>query len=193
VFRWRTKDDPEALILSDTGVYWEDPTLDFTHHCPDVCAIFGIKKRKPEYPSFFVRKEGVRPRLIVELVSPNTRENDVETKVQHYHRVEIPMFVIADRQSYNDPWKLLGYAWRPDQYIPIPTDLHGRLWLDAVGLWLGADGTRLVCYDRDGTEFGDYTQVRRQLDFLNQAEQRAAQAEAKVKALEAELARLRGQ
>lgn len=189
VFRWRTAKDPGALILSDTGIYWDDPRLPYDHHCPDVAAIFGIKTRKPIYPSFFVGEEGVRPRLIVELVSPNTRTNDVEKKVRHYHEVEIPMYVIADREGYHDPWKLIGYLWRPDEYMRIPTDLQGRLWLDAVGVWLGVDGTRLVCYDRNGTEIGDYTNLAQQLDA---EKQRADAAEAKVKQIETELARLRG-
>lgn len=204
VFRWRTADDPGALILSDTGVYWDDPDLPYTHHCPDVCAIFGIKNRKPIYPSFSVGEEGVRPRLIVELVSPNNRKNDVSTKVREYHENEIPMYVIADRRGHDDPWNLIGYLWRPDEYMQIPTDIHGRLWLDAVNLWLGVDGTRLVCYDRDGTEIGDYTMIARQLEGAAQqaeaerlraeAEKQAREAaEAKTRELEAEVARLRGQ
>jgi colicin import membrane protein len=200
VFRWRTKDDPEALILSDTGIYWDDPKLPYTNHSPDIAAIFGVKNRKPEYPSFSVAKEGVRPRLIIELVSLNNRANDIDTKVHEYHELEIKMYVIADRQRIGDPWKLIGYLWRPDEYQNIPTDMHGRLWLDAVRLWLGADGTRLVCYDRDGKEIGfqatvggidqDRLEVEKQRDT---EKQRADAAEAKAKELEAELARLRGQ
>ena len=210
VFRWRTADNPEALILSDTGVYWDNPELDYTHHSPDVCAIFGIKKRKPIYPSFSVGKEGVRPRLIVELVSPNNRVNDVETKVRQYHENEVPMYIIADRKGYHDPWSLIGYLWRPDEYMRIPADIHGRLWLDFLDLWLGVDGTRLVCYDRSGVEIGDYTAIAHQLDAEKQradAEKQRAEterqraetekqarqtAEAKLKEIEAELERLRG-
>ena len=197
VFRWRTAEDPGALILSDTGVYWDDPTLDFTHHSPDVCAIFGIRNRKANYRSFSVGKEGVRPRLIVEVVSENNRQNDVATKFRQYHEVEVPIYVIVDRDTLEGPWKLFGYRWRPDEYMPIPTDIHGRLWLDAVNLWLGVDGLRLVCYDRDGTEIGDYTMIANQLDAEKQraeAEKQAREAaEAKMREFEAELARLRGQ
>lgn len=197
VFRWRTADDPGALILSDTGIYWDDPNLGYTHHSPDIAAIFGVTNRKPIYPSFHVGEEGVRPRLIFELVSPNNRVNDVDKKVHQYHEVEVPMYVIADRKGNQDPWKLLGYLWRPDEYMPIPTNIDGRLWLDALGLWLGVDGTRLVCYERDGTEIGDYTMIARKLEGEKQRaeaeKQRAETAEAKAKELEAELARLRGQ
>jgi Uma2 family endonuclease len=197
VFRWRTAGDPEALVLSDTGVYWDDPRLSYTHHCPDVAAIFGVKNRKIEYPSFSVGEEGVRPRLIVELVSPNNRENDVEKKVGHYHEVEIKMYVIADREYLGGPWKLIGYHWRPDEYTLMTPNIRGWLWLEAVGVWLGAEGNRIFCYERDGTEIGDYTMVAKQLEAEKQRaeaeKQRAEAAEAKTKELEAELARLRGQ
>jgi colicin import membrane protein len=202
VFRWRTSADPGALILSDTGIYWDDPHLSFTHHCPDIAVIFGIKNRKVNYRSFSVGAEGVRPRLILELVSPNNRVNDVKSKVRDYHEVEIPMYVIADQKGWDDPWTLIGYRWRSDEYEKIPTDIHGRLWLEAVDLWLGVDGIRLVCYERDGKEIGDYTMIAKQLAAEKQraeaetqraeAEKQAREAaETKTKELEAELARLR--
>jgi colicin import membrane protein len=195
VFRWRTADDPSVLILSDTGIYWDDPRLSYTHHSPDISAIFGIKNRKAYYPSFSVGEEGVRPRLIIELVSPNNRKNDVETKVQQYHECEVSMYVIADRKGYDDPWTLIGYRWEPDEYMPIRTRADGRIWLDAVGLWLGVDGLRVVCYDRDGKEIGDYTSIAKQLDSTQLAVETEKQAreaaEAKTRELEAELARLR--
>ena len=195
VCRWRTADDPTALILSDTGIYWEDPNVDFAHHCPDLAAIFGIKNRKPEYSSFFCGKEGLRPKLIIELVSPNTRKNDVVTKVDHYHQVEVPVYVVADRHKLGDPWTLYGYQWRPDAYVPMTPDANGRLWLEAVDLWLGADGTRLICYDRNGVQIGTYLDIQKQLEAEKQRaeaeKQRAETAEAKTRELEAELERLR--
>ena len=39
--------------------------------------------------------EGVRPRLIIEVSSPDSRVNDVVTKVDHYYRAGVPYYVIA--------------------------------------------------------------------------------------------------
>jgi Uma2 family endonuclease len=202
VIRSRFASDPSVLVLSDTGVYWDDPALSYTHHSPDIAVIFGIKNRKPEYRSFRVGTEGVRPRLIIELVSPNNRVNDIETNVEQYHEVEIPTYIIADREHLGDPWKLIGYQRRPDTYIPLPSDANGRIWLQALGLWLGAVDTRLVCFDRNGNEIGDYHAMVQQAKSERQRaetekqraeteKQRADAAEAKAKALEEELARLR--
>ena len=186
VFRWRTADDPSVLVLSDTGVYWDDPRLSYTHHSPDISVIFGIKNRKAVYRSFSVGEEGVRPRLIVELVSPNNRKNDVETKFQNYHECKVRMYVIADRKNYQDPWKLLAYRWRPDEYAPIATDRRGWVWLEDLDLWLGVDGLRLVCYDRDGKEIGDYTMIAKNLEIETQrAEAETQRAETEKQRAEA--------
>ena len=99
------------------------------------------------------------------------------------------MYVIADREKIGDPWSLIGYQWRPDSYVPMMPDAQGRLWLDAVGVWLGADEGRLICYRRDGTPIGGYVELQHQLDAERQ---RAEAAEARMRELEAELRRLRG-
>ena len=47
VFRARVADAPQAHVLSDTGVFWDDPNLG--HHCPDVVAIFGLRQRRANW------------------------------------------------------------------------------------------------------------------------------------------------
>jgi Uma2 family endonuclease len=100
VFRAYTYHDLTALVISDTGVYWDDPEL--KHHAPDVGAIFGVSERDRNRTSFDVAVEGVRPRVLVEVVSPNTRENDVETKFVKYHQARVPYYIILDRQQEGD-------------------------------------------------------------------------------------------
>src|SRR6266581_749747 len=97
VFRARTYHDPSALVVSDVGIFWDDPAL--KHHSPDVTAIFGVRDRDKPRSSFQVAAEGTRPRVLVEIVSPNTRVNDVQTKFVHYHRARVPYYVILDRLS----------------------------------------------------------------------------------------------
>src|SRR5205823_2798821 len=79
-------DVPDALVLSDTAVYWDKPQLD--HHCPDVCVIFGVNEKRTEWQSFYVREQGTRPSAIIELVSPRVRVHDVVTKFKEYHLAE---------------------------------------------------------------------------------------------------------
>ena len=212
VFRYRTADDPRALVLSDTGVYWDHPDLE--HHAPDVCVIFGLKQKKQpvDWTSFFVRDEGVRPHTIVEIVSVNTRDNDVVKKVEEYHLVEVPFYYIFDKEHEEDPWTLRGYQWTPIGYLPLNADPKGRMWLSALGIWLAAEGHNIVCYDGKTNErIGDYVEHTQRLKQTEtslrdaiareEAEKQRAEterigreaAEAKIKEIEAELARLRGQ
>jgi Uma2 family endonuclease len=210
VFRARTDHDPTALVLSDVLVYWDDPAL--KHHGPDVAAIFGVRDRDAYRKSFFVAKERARPRTIVEIVSPDTRKNDVETKFVQYHLAKVLYYVILDRKKDNDPWELHGYRDAANGYEELPKDNRGRLWLEDIGIWLGTEGQRVTCYDgKTDAVIGDYTEITKHLEEAAaraEAERiraetersradtersRAEAAEARLRELEAEIARLRNQ
>jgi Uma2 family endonuclease len=189
VFRAWLAGVPGALVLTDCGVYWGHPEL--RHHSPDVCVILGVREMREEWASFDVADQGVRPVLIIEIVSPHTRENDVATKLEQYHRARVPRYVIVDREQEGGPVRLLGYEYTPTGYLAMPADAQGRLWLEAVGVWISARGNRVVCYDgATGAEIGDYTAVSR---ALAEEKTRAEAAELRLRELEAEIRRLRGE
>src|SRR5436190_2224569 len=73
VFKSRFASDPHALVLCDCKVLWEDGV----HHSPDLTVIVGVREVRDFYGQFDVAAEGIRPRLIIEVVSPSTRVNDV--------------------------------------------------------------------------------------------------------------------
>jgi len=197
--------DLTAVVLSDVGVYWERP--EWKHHSPDIAVILGVQNRKKDWPSFSVAEEGVRPALIIEVVSPNTRSNDLKTKVEQYAQVGVPHYVVADvceldgRRSLT----LIDYRLGPNgDYERQPLDEHGRVWLDEPGgLWLGIAestefaGDRLALFDpATGEEIGDYQKLSQDLAAKDEAlaakDEALAAAEARVRELEAELQRLRG-
>jgi Uma2 family endonuclease len=162
VFRMQVQDDPKALVLSDTGIYWDDP--DLRHHCPDVAVIFGIRQQRVQWRSFMVADEGVRPSLHVEVVTPRYRDNDVVKKMKQYHKARVPTYVILDREREDSPWVLRAYQRGPRRYVPIPLDERGRLWLPAVDLWLAVQGQQVLCYEDENEEpLGDYTVVAKRL------------------------------
>lgn len=200
VLRSRFADDPTVLVLSDVGVYWDDP--DIGHHSPDLAVIFDVHERRENWTGFYVAQQKTRPRLIIEVVSPNTRSNDVVKKINQYHRVRVPIYVVVDRVE--DEWKLDGYLWTPTHYLPMPADELGRLWLEPLNAWLALKGEGLILIDgATGQEIGDYTTVSKQLHAeaaradaeAARAEAEAAArlaAEAKIRELEERLARLSG-
>jgi Uma2 family endonuclease len=202
--------DASVVVLTDCDIYWDIPEL--KNHRPDFALIFGVK-RQQDWPSFDVGKEQVRPRLIIEVASLQTREVDVEDKVIEYARARVPHYVIADVDEATGRRRLTLKAYRltgrKRSYEQVELNERGWAWLEPLGLWLGVKvspetgGDRLALFDpQAGTEIGDYTAIRRARDEAEAraeaAEARAADeaqartaAEARLRQLEAELSRLR--
>lgn len=151
-------DDSTALVLVDCKIEWDVP--DLKHHSPDIAVIFGVRQQQERRSVFEVAVEGVKPLMLIEVVSPTTRVNDVVTKVKHYHRAGVRYYIIVDQEEEDGPLKLLGYERNPRRYLPMPMDELGRLWLDPLRCWLAVDGLRVVCYDGETeAELGDYVAV----------------------------------
>ncbi len=181
-----------ALVFSDLTVVWDRP--DVRPHAPDCVVIFGVQDPDRDWSGFGVRQEGVRPSLIIEITSPRTRDTDLVIKRRQYFRVGVPHYAIVDQTSGREEsprlLRILGYRRGPRSYRPLPLNEHGRLWLEPVGLWLGVEGGRTYLYTPAGERmlnYGEANQAR------VQAEAGRAEAEERVRQLEEELRRLRGQ
>jgi colicin import membrane protein len=209
VLKERYAGNRSVAVLSDCGIFWDQPGLE--HHSPDLAVIFGVKRRKG-WQSFHVVKEKVRPVLIIEVTSPKTRVNDVETKVQEYARAGVTYYAIADdrRTRGRRRLKLISYRLEQGKYQKVRLDDQGRAWLEQVQLWLalrvnpetGEDRVALID-PASGLETGDYTAISRALKEAEAraaaeaqaraaAEARAARAEERLRRQEEELRRLRG-
>lgn len=178
VLKARLRDRPDALVLSDCRVDWGVPGL--RAHGPDVAVFFGVKRRR-DWGTFYVAREGARPQLVVEVTSPETRSTDVENKVEHYYRAGIPYYIIADAREENGQrsLRLIGYRRGPNGYELMPLDERGRLWLEPLGLWLGTEEGRVCCYDgTTGEKIGDYVS----LDQAREAAEGRARQEADARA-----------
>jgi Uma2 family endonuclease len=174
VLRARLEPSGQAIVLSDVRVAWDVP--DLRPHGPDVMVIPGLRERR-DWSTFDVVEEGVRPALIIEITSPETRENDVERKVAHYARAGVAQYVIVDNigRRGERQLRLLDYRLVGEHYRLQPPDARGWVYLELAGLWLGVEGDHVVCYTDDGAAFGDYAAVVQQA-----AEEAAARAEAEA-------------
>jgi Uma2 family endonuclease len=183
-------DDPQAVVLHDVGVYWEDKELG--HHAPDIAVIFNVQTRK-EWSYFKVVEEGSKPSLIIEVTSLNNRSMDLVDKLDEYEQAGVPYYVVVDTYRYQKKLtrRLLGYRLAENgHYEILSPDEQQRLWLEAVGLWIAFRDNALVCYDQSGQAIANYTGVVAQRD---EARREAQKAKAEVARLLAELARLRGE
>lgn len=191
VFRARAATIPGMLVMADAGVFWDDPELQ--HHYPDISVIPNVRDRDTWMKdSFSVAEEGTRPCLIVELVSPPSRSNDVDKKFQHYYQAGVEQYVILDRRTESSPWKLCAYERGADEYVPATLSAEGQIWLPAVELWLGVDGQQVVCFDRDRRALGNYAELAAALQRAEVQRERIEVERdllaARVRELEAKLA-----
>lgn len=177
---------------------------------PDVSVVRGLPELKRERFSLDVEKDGVRPCLIVEVVSPDDpliRRADLEDKVEVYKRAGVQEHVIVDWTLRNFRFRLIGYRLDSSgRYQPIQPDAEGRVLSETTGIWfqVSPDGERVYLFE--------YPTGRRLLNLEEQEERanreanarKAAErkalretearkaAEAEVERLRSELERLRG-
>jgi len=161
VLRARLEPSRRAIVLSDVRIAWDIP--DLRAHGPDVMVIPGVRKRR-NWSTFEVAVERARPALIIEIVSPDARENDVVIKVEHYARAGVAQYVIVDDTGRGGVrrLRLLDYRLEGTAYRLQEPDADGRVHLAIADVWLGIRRDHVVCYDAAGREIGDYVTVVRQ-------------------------------
>lgn len=154
------------------------------------------------------------PLCAIEIISPSSREADLQGKRLFYGSLGIQEYLVLDVED--DQERLLPQIgvslWRMEHGIQLPVtpDDEGFLLLDSIGVRLRADGRKLVAHVAATGEplltssdlviaLETAEQARQQAEQARQqAEQRAAaeatarqQAEIELAQLRAELARLR--
>jgi Uma2 family endonuclease len=171
---------------------------------PDVSVVRGLRRRETERYSLDLEKDGVRPCLIIEVVSPDDRHirrTDLKDKVEIYALARIPEYVIVDSTLRDRNFRLLGYRLdRSGRYQSIQPDNQGRILSETTGLWfqISPDGNGVLLF-KDST--GERLLTRAEEEELRKAaeeraraaEEKAARAEAELNRLRAELERLRGE
>jgi Uma2 family endonuclease len=158
---------------------------------PDVSVVHGLSDPTP-LDSLDLEKEGVRPSLVVEVVSPlsaRVRQTDLDKKVKLYQQVGIREYLIVDtsaRKRAARRYTLLGYRLdATGRYQRIEPDAQGRLLSETTGVWfqIAPSGDRVLLFE-----------AATGLRLLNLEEQteRADRAETENARLREEIARLRG-
>jgi Uma2 family endonuclease len=180
VLEMRLHDDPKAISLSNCLIDWGISEL--RPHCPDITVLFGVRRRPRSEGTFRLTHHGGRPVLVIEITSPDTRGNDVITKVRHYHQAHVPLYIIVDRVFEDGPPILIGYRYTARGYVKMRPDKQGRLLVKPLGLRIGVRENRVVCYDAaTDEELGDYPQVRRALRAEAAARKAAEEAASAAK------------
>ena len=130
-------DDPDVQVLFDMKIFWGLPGL--PNPSPDIAVVRDARQDEGR-STFNVAEEGVRPCLILEVVSYSDAEmyrNDHEKKVELYQRVGIPEYLVVDPSfAAEDPLLLTGYRLASDgRYRRIEPDSQGRLHSETTNLF----------------------------------------------------------
>jgi colicin import membrane protein len=180
-----------AYVLGDCRVAWDRQGK--YAHGPDIAVVFNVRAHQ-DWATFNVVKEKTKPALIVEVTSPSTRSTDLVNKVREYAEQGVPHYVIADAVERDDfrILTLLDYHLSPEikGYYSMPLDEQGRIRLPEVKLWLGTEEGRLACYDKKGNRKGTYAEVEQ---ARVEAEAKNKELAERLKAMEKEVHRLRGE
>lgn len=155
-------------VTSDLLIDWGVPGQRAT--APDVAVFVGLHRQADlNAGTFHLTESGGRCVLVVEIVSPHTRDNDTVHKFREYHQARVPLYVIIDQQREDGPRRLLGYEWKPTGYQEVTLDERGRLLLAPLGLYLRVDDERATCEDaQSGRELGNYSEISRELEQADQ-------------------------
>ncbi len=181
----------ESLVASDLNLYY-DVRHPLWYKRPDWFLVVGVPRFVNQQElrlSYVIWQEGVRPFVLVELLSPSTADEDLgrrlrevnqpPTKWQVYEQIlGIPYYVVYDR--YRNDFQVFRLV--ASRYEPVDMS-SGRLWFDelerGIGLWQGryqeTEGLWLRWYDANGWL---PTQAEQMTQEQQRAESEARRAEA---------------
>lgn len=185
---------PEILVLNDVqhrlGPGFPNPS-------PDISVIQGARHPDSNLSTFDVVKQGVVPRMIIEMISPRDRrirEVDEIDKVVLYQRVGVPEYLMVRLPRRRERYGISGY--RLDQagvYQPIMPGEQGRLLSETTGLWFAVTpaGDGLVIHD---AATGKLLRASKEEEEGREAAEAKAATEAEARQIaETEIARLRAE
>lgn len=174
---------------------------------PDAMVVETPQPLPADLPSYHLGQDRPAPRLTAEVLSPRTfRKEDLESKPALYKRLGVQEYILIDVSGQLMPERLLlmrqqdGF-WTKHQDADggITSQLGFRLVIDTDGDLRVVDALTNRPYSRPLEAMLAAEQLAAEAEVRRQAEERQAaeaaarrQAEERIRALEEELARLRG-
>jgi Uma2 family endonuclease len=187
----RYEDQVEMAVFHDLIFEWDKP--DLKDHAPDIAVTPHVRDRDADRGRFVVAEEGTRPLLIIEVVSPKTRNNDRSTKVKQYARAGVQEYLYIDHwtRKGQEIWEVVGFRLEEGQYTPLVPDEDGAIYCQSVGLRIGIENGKVWIEDAETGQ--DLLTNQAAQRALRAAEEARKAAEARLAEVEAQLRALRGE
>ncbi|HVC95029.1 MAG TPA: Uma2 family endonuclease, partial [Pirellulales bacterium] len=174
----------DVCVLADSFMYYEQAN-EIKKKAPDVMVALGVSGNHPRR-SFRISEEGVVPAVIFEITSKKTHEEDEHGKKETYAWLGVKEYFLFDPEDLSIDPRLQGFQLREGQYVPLLTDVQGRLTSRELGMLLEPDDILLRLIDtRTGRRLMTFEELfevadeaeRKVLQAREQAEQAREQAE----------------
>jgi Uma2 family endonuclease len=168
-----------ATVLANQFLYYSKgwPNLRIA---PDVMVIFDVETGGRD--NYKIWEEGQIPKVIFEMTSPGTRQQDLGFKKDLYAQLGVQEYWMFDPKGEWIPEKLSGYQLQGEQYISIvdgrSTVLNLTLKVEdkLIGFYRNDTGKRLLIPSELASALQEETQARLAVEQqLEQERQRAAQ------------------
>lgn len=189
-FNKRYLNDATTGVFSDLKMRWG--ISDVKEPVPDLAVVPRLKNKPARRKSFDVVKEGTRPCLLVEVISPDYPGDDT-TKVAIYEQVGIAEYIIIDPHFENEitSFELLGYRLVDGVYQEIQPDAQGRLLSETTGVWFGLDESKRTLVLEDAVTGRHLLDDEEEHEARLEAEARANAEARRAIIAEAEITRLK--
>ncbi|MEO7909277.1 MAG: Uma2 family endonuclease [Roseiflexaceae bacterium] len=180
-------------LFIDVFIFYRDWEGRKQRIAPDALFAPGIEQARDESLHKYDLDQEPVPLCAIEVISPASREADLQGKRLFYAGLGIQEYLVLDVEDEQE--RLLPQIgvslWRMEQGIQLPVtpDNQGFLLLESIGVRLRADGRKLIAFvATTGEPLLTSTELVAALEFAEQARLRAEQAR-----LRAEQARLQAE
>lgn len=189
---------PKVYVTGNIFLYYRDEFGDLQKIAPDIFVVKGLDKR--ERRIYHLPEEGRAPDFVLELISRETKLEDLGNKRVLYASLGVKEYFIFDPLNEALSQQLRGFRLRGEDYHTL---LGERIHSEVLDLELFVENERLRLFDRKtGERLRTYVEAERERRVAERArrsaETKATAAKAKVKteaearqAAEAEVARLK--
>ncbi len=183
IFIHHMKDRENITVFCDLKIEWGIRKL--KNPAPDISIFENVTDPEKPRGIFSVPEEGVKPFLVLEVVSPRYRDADINKKPDIYRKAGVSEYIIADPNLKGGKisYTVSGYRLIGNRYVKMKSDSQGRVRSLTTNVLIGAaeSGNRLAIYDAvTGEEI---------LSDEERAEQEKARAEKEKARAEKEKAR----
>jgi Uma2 family endonuclease len=176
------RNHPELTVFDDLVFKWDHAEI--RSFSPDIAIVPHVRNPSATRGEFRVAEEGTRPLLVIEVVSPQSRNGDRVIKVRDYPQVGVQEYIYIDHWERRGQtiWEIAGFRLAGDRYLPIIPDEDGAIYCETINLRIGIEDGRVWIEDGNtGEELLTHQKTQEALQAEAAARQ-AAEEQAHVEA-----------